>query len=170
MQSRTLDPSDSINRHHTRLSLSQKFPIKRILPEELYSFLGSNTVQTTASLSNVRRVRISSGADDRSRLSEHISGLWLEYHDTQRPCIIGQWINESDNFELSPGTELTEISIWSSDERKSLQGQPELGKIIALQFLLSSGQLWSFGQTDLADSLRLTFRANIFEKLVRNHL
>ena len=148
---------------------SQECSIKRTAPEKAFTVIGTGYVQTAASLSNVRRIRVSFGGKGLSRLSKHISGLWLEYYNTDRPSIVGQWLNESDAFELVLGEQITRISVWTSDEHvAAYNGNAKLGKVIALHFDTSGGQSFRFGQGCIRGAVRLNFIANAFEKLVIN--
>lgn len=154
--------------HCTPLSRSQEFPTKRAAAENALSVIGTGyTVQTTASLSNVRRIRVSFGVRGHSRLPENISGLWLDYYNTDRPSIVGQWLDESGAFELPLGEQFTKISIWTSNEQTAASSwNAKLGKVIALRFDTSGGQSLRFGQECTESAVRLKFIANMFEKLV----
>ncbi|KAF3015672.1 hypothetical protein E8E15_000412 [Penicillium rubens] len=69
--------------------------------------------QTYASLKNVRKIQASMGIRGRSRSSNRISGLKLEYYDHPSPSIVGQWMNElDDGFELSPDEKVQSLTIW----------------------------------------------------------
>ncbi|KAF2436479.1 hypothetical protein EJ08DRAFT_655471 [Tothia fuscella] len=129
------------------------------------SSLGRNPVWTAASLQRVRVIYISAGASNRSRGSESISGLWLEYDGSARPEIVGQWIKESGKFEISDGTEIVEIAVWSSVKSRPCIGRPKMGHIVKLQFVLSNGQSFSFGNTVPEHTVQVTVRANLYEKL-----
>jgi hypothetical protein len=128
---------------------------------------GRGTAYTAASLSGVRRIRISSGATGRSRTPQHISGLWLEYYDSDRPAIVGQWITELDSWELAPSEKITEVLIWSSNEfTRSQEGQAKLGRITGFSFATSDGNSKQILQEDTAGQVWIKFRANRFEELV----
>lgn len=155
--------------NYTTLPVSREFSIKRTPPAKAFTVMGTRYVQTAASLSNVRRVRVSVGGNGFSRLPEHISGLWLEYYNTDRPSIVGQWLNESGAFDLALGEQLIRISIWTSNEHAAAySGNAKLGKVIALRFDTSGGQSLRFGQGYTGSAVHLKFIANTFEKLVIN--
>ncbi|KAF2799429.1 hypothetical protein K505DRAFT_370966 [Melanomma pulvis-pyrius CBS 109.77] len=127
---------------------------------------GRGTAYTAASLSGVRRIRISSGATGRSRTSQHISGLWLEYYDSDGPVIVGQWITELDSWELAPSEKITEILMWSSNElTNSQEGQAKLGRIMGFSFATSNGNSKQILQEDTDGQVWIKFRANRFEEL-----
>lgn len=81
---------------------------------------------TAADLTNVRRIRASVGmggaheetsSRSRSRSAKHVSGLWIEYHDTRTPLVVGQWIREQEQehqgpLELEPGDRITQVTTW----------------------------------------------------------
>ncbi|KAF2761048.1 hypothetical protein EJ05DRAFT_497614 [Pseudovirgaria hyperparasitica] len=150
----------------TSLNGSQGLLIQRKPPEKAFTVMGKAYMQTQASLSNVRQIRISVGGHGLSRLSEHITGLWLDYYDTDRPGIVGQWLNESGAVNFSPGEQLTGIFIWTSNEHTAAySGHAKLGKVVALRFDTSDGQSLHFGQECTEGAVRLKFIANAFEKL-----
>lgn len=70
--------------------------------------------QTYASLKNIRKIQASTGIRGRTRSSNRISGLKLEYHNHPSPNAVGQWMNElNDNrFELSPDEKARPLTIW----------------------------------------------------------
>lgn len=169
IQSKSCENIERLPLPHTPLSSPQDLSIKQKLSRTALDVLGY-AVQTTASLANLRRVRVAFGLNGLSRLPENISGLWLEYHDTSRPNIVGQWFNEMGEFELQHGEYLEKISIWTSNERAAAYcGNAKLGRVMAIQFDTSSSRSLRFGQENIEEAVHLNFSANTFEKLV-SHL
>ncbi|RFU33930.1 hypothetical protein B7463_g2438, partial [Scytalidium lignicola] len=120
---------------------------------------------TYASLSNIRCIRISQGKIGHSRTSQHISGLWLEYYDSGRPVIIGQWMTEIDSLELAVNERLTEVSIMTACEFINPECKPNLGRVIGINFVTSCGKSKQILKEDSRGHTCLNFRANIFEDL-----
>ncbi len=123
---------------------------------------------TTADLSGVQRIRMSRGQTGRSRKSHHISGLWLEYFDG-RPAIVGQWIQEFDSFELSPGEVFTEMMTWVTWEVLHHYGSEppqKPGKVIGMRFETSFGRIKHVSSSDEYEVTCMKFRASIFAHLV----
>ena len=90
--------------------------------------------QTYASLKNVRKIQASMGIRGRSRSSNRISGLKLEYYDHPSPSIVGQWMNElDDGFELSPDEKVQSLTIWLTPMGSSTECQGmEIGQVTAI--------------------------------------
>ncbi|PWY82080.1 hypothetical protein BO70DRAFT_314743 [Aspergillus heteromorphus CBS 117.55] len=109
---------------------------------ELASSLGSQlageaskgcTGYTSATLHKVKRIRFSRGGEDRPRLSNEISGLWLEYSDTWQSAIVGQWISEDGGFDLADGEAITGIAFWSSKSRICHNERYPLGRLVRME-------------------------------------
>lgn len=99
-------------------------------------------------------------------MSTEISGLWIEYHGSYQPAIIGQWLVEAGSFDLSDAEEITQISTWvSKDRRENIDG-PQLGKVVGLSVSTSLQRSSGFVGTKTEGSIRLRFQANRYEKLV----
>ncbi|KAI8957063.1 hypothetical protein F5Y11DRAFT_107022 [Daldinia sp. FL1419] len=64
---------------------------------------------TTADFSRLRRIRVSVGNIEGNSCLGHITGLWLEYHDSSQPVIVGQWINETGTFDIPLGDRISEV-------------------------------------------------------------
>ncbi|KAH7320763.1 hypothetical protein B0I35DRAFT_510591 [Stachybotrys elegans] len=118
-----------------------------------------------ASLEGIRRVRVSAGLAGRSRLSEHVSGLWIEYHHGP-PVILGQWIRDIGGFDLMTTERLVKISVWSSQEAASMSESERYGKTVGLEFASSSGQKFRFYPGALRDDiLEMHYEISPYEEL-----
>ena len=127
------------------------------------------TAYTSANLDGIRCIRFSSGLEGRSRHSDHISGIWLDYYDSSEPAIVGQWISPTaDVFELQRDELLTEVSVWLINDAISQEGRAKLGKIIGISLKTSKMRSKRVESTPTDGAFRLDFRANRFENLVYN--
>ncbi|PYH94556.1 hypothetical protein BO71DRAFT_419279 [Aspergillus ellipticus CBS 707.79] len=73
----------------------------------------ADNYQTYASLNNVRRIQASTGIQGRSRSSDRITGLKIDYYNHPSPNVVGQRMNElDDGFEISPDEEIQSLTIW----------------------------------------------------------
>ena len=130
---------------------------------------------TTVRLGGIKRIRISSGAAGRSRASEEISGLCFEFWDSDRPVIVGQWIEEITTVELKRGDRITGMSIWLSqthDLRRAASMPTENnGRVVGINISTAAGigKEARFGTNDAA-LLRLDFNENPFQRLVSPRL
>lgn len=100
---------------------------------------------TAASLADVCCIRISSGADHRSRDRRYISGLLFEYRGgVAHEAIVGQWINQVDYFTLQPGETLVEVGVRVTADVDVLGERGKVGRVVALVFVTSLGTRYSF--------------------------
>ncbi|KAI9045251.1 F-box protein [Aspergillus affinis] len=92
--------------------------------------------QTYASLKNVRKIQASVGIQGRSRSTNRISGLKLEYYDHPSPGIIGQWMDGlSGSFELSQDERVQSLTVWATPMGFSREcRRMEVGQVAAIQF------------------------------------
>ncbi|KAI2470143.1 hypothetical protein F4781DRAFT_196502 [Annulohypoxylon bovei var. microspora] len=67
---------------------------------------------TAANILGLRKIRVSVSDEKHIGVQGHISGLWLEYHDSDVPVILGQWIKELDTLDLPVGERVTEVITW----------------------------------------------------------
>jgi len=126
---------------------------------------------TTVRLGGIKRIRISCGSTGRSRGNQEISGLCFEFWDSDRPVIVGQWIEEISTVELKRGDRITKLSIWLSqthDLRRAASMPTENnGRVVGINIFTAAG-VWKevrFGTNDAA-LLRLGFNENPFQRLV----
>ncbi|PYH82430.1 hypothetical protein BO82DRAFT_431670 [Aspergillus uvarum CBS 121591] len=91
---------------------------------------------TSASLKSVKCIKFSSGDLERPRLSNEISGVWLDYFESP-DSIVGQWISESASITLEHGETITGITIWLSNGRMSLSQEFFMGRVIRIMITTS---------------------------------
>ncbi|KAJ9155580.1 hypothetical protein NKR23_g1739 [Pleurostoma richardsiae] len=121
---------------------------------------------TTVDLSSVKRIRISRGLPNRPRTSEYISGLWLDFWDSDRPVIVGQWIEEIDVFDIERGDKISHIAIWQSQESDANRFiKHNNGRIQGIRLASSRGVTKSVQLGDGAELLVLNYSADFFEEL-----
>ncbi|KAK2764599.1 hypothetical protein FQN54_009294 [Arachnomyces sp. PD_36] len=110
---------------------------------------GSAEYQTSASLTQVRRIAASIGSSQRSRSSCHISGLKLDYHDRESSTVVGQWMNEYDAMNLRQYEVLQALTVWLVKEGVSrLTPGLNQGRIAAILVQTNHGQSKRFGLPD----------------------
>lgn len=127
---------------------------------------GRGCVIVQASLCNVRQIKLSSGAPGYCRLSEHISGLWVEYYDQEHAEILGQWISEVVCWEFNKGEKFTNISFWSTAEvENASHGKAKLGKVIGIRVETKESTYQQY-MAKLGGTVEVNFRANPYEELV----
>jgi hypothetical protein len=125
-------------------------------------------IQTRASLQNVRMIRVSRGASGRSRSSHHITGLWLEYHNQEKPEIVGQWICEAGSWELAKDEKILGLSFWTSKDR-ILTGEPlhpSVGCVVGIEMQTTTSEYRNFASAT-QNSFNINYQANRYERLVR---
>jgi hypothetical protein len=133
---------------------------------------------TSASLSGVRRVRVSTRQPNPACNTQYISGLWIDYFDKPSSSIVGQWSNEVGSITLQPdevlvginilGMEITkraESSAWQ-DFRLAWKGI----RVESLKLQTSRGKTYDFigdsKQEHTFKEVRLTYRATPYEEMV----
>lgn len=81
--------------------------------KEMLAYVGGFAF-TAANLRGLRAIHFSAGRRGHARGRDHISGLMLEYVDSDYPCILGQWITKFATLELNPDEEerVTEVTSW----------------------------------------------------------
>lgn len=141
---------------------------------------------TAADLHNVKRIRVSlgggvggEGRSSHSRSEKNISGLWLEYHDSQTPAILGQWQwgsqkhqpHEEDSLmrelelELEPGDRVTQMTTWH-DYTNSYK-RVKFGPIVKLRLGTARGITKDFlNPLSTTGKVCLFYRENPYEELV----
>ncbi|KAI1374895.1 hypothetical protein F4677DRAFT_146182 [Hypoxylon crocopeplum] len=118
---------------------------------------------TTANLSNLRRIRVSTNDDEHTGLQGHISGLWLEYHDSRIPVILGQWVREVDALDLSSGDRIAEVITWHGYTNRHKRAK--YGPIKKLKLGTICGISKEFLDPYVGGMVCLEYRENPYEKL-----
>jgi hypothetical protein len=122
---------------------------------------------TSASLLNIRTLRISYGASGHSRSPNDVSGLWFEYYDQDKPTIVGQWIEECGSLDLAQCETITQISFWISNTRNyQAWGKNNIGITSGIRIVTSKGQTKEV-VSDAPGTIYLRSCSNRFEELVR---
>jgi hypothetical protein len=67
---------------------------------------------TSATFRDVRHIKFSSGAQNRSRPSTSLSGLFLQYENPVQDRYIGQWLEEVDSLDIEAGDYIVRIRVW----------------------------------------------------------
>lgn len=146
-------------------------PVESVPTEQILAFCPwmlsvGGSCFTTASLVDIRRVRVSVGADGRSRDRSNISGLWLEYEGHACDAILGQWMDELGEFTLKPQEALVEISARTTKETELRGTHGWVGKIVHLAFVTSLGKRYEFQQSEAPGESQLRYYATPYEDLV----
>ena len=82
---------------------------------------------TPVTLSNIRCVRLSAGVKGRSRSPTQISGLRIEFWDSEAPIFVGQWFQEVAAFPFQPHEKLSGLTLWRSlDDQNCCEGNSSL--------------------------------------------
>lgn len=108
-------PADKVNQDSSMGDIALcKNPWDTIITSMLYSAKellahSGGFAFSSASLSGLRRIRISVGGAGYSRDSHHVSGLRLEYQGLTSPVVVGQWISEYKSLEISGDERPVEI-------------------------------------------------------------
>lgn len=129
---------------------------------------GLGEFDSNAPLSNIRSIRTSIGAPKRSRPSDCISGLRLDYHNERHPAIVGQWISEGDCFEIHTGEEITCLSLWLTQDEihPTCQGEM-LGRLVGVRVETSKHRRKTIPCRKMhVELLQYQFRSNRIETLV----
>lgn len=125
--------------------------------------MGNGACIVSVSLLSARRIRVSSGAPNRPRRPEHISGVMVEYWDDPKCAVAGQWINEVASFDLPEGETLVELTVWTAYVKE----HPEPpGKVVGMAFTASSGRRVQFPSQMIPRSEATTYRRTPHEELV----
>lgn len=73
---------------------------------------------TTTSLKGVRHIRFSAGAAGSTRSGQCISGLLLQFHNSERETIVGQWFEGVDALDIGKEDCITHIRVWYTQEAR----------------------------------------------------
>jgi hypothetical protein len=147
---------------------SHQIPITPLIlksAKEMLAYQGGFAF-TSAILTGVRAIHLSTGANDFSRGTHHISGLRFVYEDSDLPVVLGQWITEVACLELEHGERLTEITTWHDFTNRF--ARVKFGPTIGIRFVTSKGVVKEFLQQHVEDKVRLQYRENPYENLVRS--
>ncbi|KAI1211804.1 uncharacterized protein F4807DRAFT_376848 [Annulohypoxylon truncatum] len=118
---------------------------------------------TAADLSGLKKIRVSVNDEEHTGVQGHISGLWLEYHDSNVPVILGQWIKELDSLDLSLGERVTEVVTWH--DYTNQHRRVKYGPIKRLRIGTIRGNSKEFLDSHRGGKIRLQYRENPYEKL-----
>lgn len=83
------------------------------------------TCFTTTSLKDGRRIRFSAGVAGSTRSSQWVSGLLLQFHDSERENIVGQWFEEVDVLDIGKEDYVTHVRVWYTQEARKGNTQRE---------------------------------------------
>ncbi|KAK2763349.1 hypothetical protein FQN54_009985 [Arachnomyces sp. PD_36] len=168
LQSLSISPTRSFDKYAsvaTMPALSHSLVSAPDLSTATIHKFSVRTLYTRALLNNARRIRFSRGINGRVREETDISGLWIEFHGSRPPAIVGQWLTETDSFELGESERIVEISSWVTREATEAMNGPRLGKVVGMCVSTSLQRSSGFIGTKKPGAMRLRFRGNRFEKL-----
>ncbi|KAI0897634.1 hypothetical protein F4806DRAFT_495304 [Annulohypoxylon nitens] len=117
-----------------------------------------------ADISSLRKIRVSVSDEKRTGVQGHITGLWLEYHDSNVPVVLGQWIKELDSLDLELGERLTEVITWHDYTNRHRRAK--YGPIKRLSLGTVRGNVKEFLDSHRGGKIRLQYRESPYEKLV----
>ncbi|KAK6952163.1 hypothetical protein Daesc_006696 [Daldinia eschscholtzii] len=144
--------------HHIPLSSEILAPA-----EDMLTYPGGFAI-TTADLSRLRRIRVSVRNIKDVSSSRCITGLWLEYHDSTMPTIVGQWVEESGSFEIPPGDRISEVITWH--DHANQHNEVKYGPLKKLKFRTTHGIIKEFEECHGGAEICLEYRENAYETLV----
>lgn len=118
---------------------------------------------TSASLSGLRRIRVSVGDAGYSRESHHISGLGLEYEGLASPVVVGQWISEYKPLEIGGDERLVEIVTFHHANNRF--NRVKFGPLSGICITTSKGTTTEVIHQPAEGDVRLCFRETPYERL-----
>lgn len=136
-----------------------------------YKSWSENNYFSAASLKGIKRISLSSGHEDGSRLPKFISGLMIEYYHGDG-LVVGQWMRGVASFDLTAADQIARITLWyTPEDRQSYTSHMEeyesWGKVLRMDFETSSGQKYSHAQGAIEDeSIELYYCTTPYEELV----
>lgn len=150
--------------------VSHDIPITQKTLETAQEVLGSpgGFAFAAANLSNLKRVGVSVGDEGSADIHGHISGLRLEYHDSDIPVVLGQWIRLLDAFDVSPSDRITEMTTWHNYEIQDRRKKCRLIRKLRLVTIL--GTTKDFLDPCVSGKVCLKYRENPYQKLVSQSL
>ncbi|KAI3320753.1 hypothetical protein HD806DRAFT_546964 [Xylariaceae sp. AK1471] len=116
-----------------------------------------------ADTAGIKNIRVSVNKDGLSSDGRHITGLMLEYRDSNVPVILGQWIVELDNFYIAPEDRLAELTSWHNFT--SHLRRAKFGHIKRLKLGTAKGQTKEFPGNTFGDEVLLHFRETPYATL-----
>ncbi|KXJ94148.1 hypothetical protein Micbo1qcDRAFT_41691 [Microdochium bolleyi] len=119
---------------------------------------------TAADLSNIKRIRVCVGGKSVEPDTDMITGMWLEYHDSDLPVILGQWDEEIDSLEIQQDDRLVAIQIWhdfNNDTNKRLA----LGPVVGILFRTALGVEKKCARRYVVKRDCISFRGNQYEDI-----
>jgi hypothetical protein len=127
---------------------------------------------TSATIRHIRRIRFSSGAGDRLRPSNSLSGLFFQYDDPLQDSYIGQWFQEVDSLDLEKGDYIVHIRVWYTQALAHYSNvlrtskHENIGQVLGIEISTFRGSVKRVlcGKTDC--SLELDYFVNPLEELV----
>ncbi|KAF4979218.1 hypothetical protein FZEAL_4527 [Fusarium zealandicum] len=125
---------------------------------------------TSATLSNIRRIRLSAGTPDHVRGPEHISGICVELWDNILPVYVGQWLHEVASFQLERGHRISGLALWQTQETNpNNTARENSGRITGINIetkqLEEEASSFELCLGDRSDKLAYSFTENPFETL-----
>lgn len=147
-------------------SVDHMLPINRttLAPVEMMLQHHGGFVFSGADLSNIKRLIVSVGSRGDGTSDAMITGLWLTYHDSKLPVILGQWKEEGDSLDVAPDDRLVGVQVWH-DWGRTAKRLP-LGPVVGLLFRLASGLEKKFARRYVVERDCLSFRENRYEGMV----
>ncbi|ORY56063.1 uncharacterized protein BCR38DRAFT_119373 [Pseudomassariella vexata] len=118
---------------------------------------------TSANFSRIRRIRVSAGRNGYSRGPKHISGLWIDYEDSDVPLILGQWITECAVLEMHDDERLVEVTTWHDFTNRF--SRVKFGPIVGISLVTSKGLKKEVLGQSVEGKVCLQYRENPYEKL-----
>lgn len=137
---------------------------------------GTSEFQTYTSLAGVKSVQGSVGLSERSRGPNRISGLKFNFHHQQPACIVGQWMDGSDEFtvDLDHNENIQNLTTWITKDAMSANcvGICQ-GQVAAIRIETNRGQDRTFCPIEdpnvLGSCLKTQYQASPYQSLVRPH-
>jgi hypothetical protein len=123
------DPPDLSRINSHRLLIT---PSLLISAKEMLAYHGGHAFDS-ANVEGLRKIRVSVGKTGFARETGHVTGLCLEYADSELPLILGQWIDELGSIELGPDERLTGITTWHDYTNR--YNRVKFGPLIGMRFV-----------------------------------
>ncbi|KAK8006359.1 hypothetical protein PG991_012656 [Apiospora marii] len=163
-------PADKANRDSSMGDIALcKNPWDTIITSMLYSAKellahSGGFAFTSASLSGLRRIRVSVGGAGYSREAHHVSGLRLEYEGSASPVVVGQWISEYKSLEIS-GDDERPVEIVTFHHANNRFNRVKFGPLSGVCITTSKGATMEVILRPAEGDVRLCFRETPYERL-----
>lgn len=160
----------------TKKQIDHMIPVHRttLAPMEMMLRHQGGFAIAAADLSKIKRIRVCVGGKGEEPNTtmmigepskDMITGIWLEYHDSHLPVILGQWKEEIGSIEISVADRLVAIQIWhdfdnGTDKRRAL------GRVAGILFRTASGTEKKFARRYVVERNCISFRGNRYEEIV----